>query len=139
MPPRNDSPSAPSPVAPRDAAPSLPLAPAAPAAPFAPEAPAADPRDAELAALKERLAQMQEDAELAAMEHADRLAAALKSAPAPVAESIGAEVRVPYVAHASVQFNGKIYGPGERYPFDPKNPPGDVSGIFIEGVDYVYR
>lgn len=111
----------------------------APAAPTpAPEAPAADPRDAELAALKERLAQMQEDAELAAMEHADRLAAALKAAPAPVAESVGAEVRVPYVL-SQVQYNAKIYAVGARYPFDPKNPPGDVSGTFIEGVDYVYR
>jgi len=101
------------------------------AAPFAPtpapDAPAVDPRDAELASLRAQLAAAQAEA-LAAMERA--------TSPAAV---VGAETRRPYVFHASVQFNGKTYGPGEPYPFDPKNPPGDVSGIFIEGVDYVYR
>lgn len=103
------------------------------AAPFAPtpapDAPAVDPRDAELASLRAQLAAAQAEA-LAAMERATSPAAAVV---------VGAETRRPYVFHASVQFNGKTYGPGEPYPFDPKNPPGDVSGIFIEGVDYVYR
>ena len=85
-------------------------------------------RDAELASLRAQLAAAQAET-LAAMERAT----------SPAADAPGAEVRKPYVAHASVQFNGRIYGPGEPYPFDPKNPPGDVSGIFIEGVDYVYR
>ncbi len=102
------------------------------AAPFAPtpapDAPAVDPRDAELASLRAQLAAAQAEA-LAAMERAT----------SPAAVVVGAETRRPYVFHASVQFNGKTYGPGEPYPFDPKNPPGDVSGIFIEGVDYVYR
>jgi hypothetical protein len=102
------------------------------AAPFAPtpapDAPAVDPRDAELASLRAQLAAAQAEA-LAAMERAT----------SPAAAVVGAETRRPYVFHASVQFNGKTYGPGEPYPFDPKNPPGDVSGIFIEGVDYVYR
>ena len=98
------------------------------ASPPAPDAPAVDPRDAELASLRAQLAAAQAEA-LAAMERAT----------SPAAAVVGAEVRKPYVFHASVQFNGKTYGPGEPYPFDPKNPPGDVSGIFIEGVDYVYR
>ena len=103
-------------------------------APFAPtpapDAPAVDPRDAELASLRAQLAAAQAEA-LAAMERA--------TSPASPSDAPGAEVRKPYVFHASVQFNGRIHGPGEPYPFDPKNPPGDVSGIFIEGVDYVYR
>ena len=101
------------------------VAPSAPSS--APDAPVVDPRDAELASLRAQLAAAQAEA-LAAMERAT------SPAVAP-----GAEMRVPYVAHASVQFKGRIYGPGEPYPFDPKNPPGDVSGVFIEGVDYVYR
>lgn len=102
------------------------------AAPFAPtpapDAPAVDPRDAELASLRAQLAAAQAEA-LAAMERAT----------SPAVAAPGAETRRPYVFHASVQFKGRIYGPGEPYPFDPKNPPGDVSGVFIEGVDYVYR
>lgn len=103
-------------------------------APFAPtpapDAPAVDPRDAELASLRAQLAAAQAEA-LAAMERA--------TSPASPSAPGASEVRKPYVFHASVQFNGRIHGPGEPYPFDPKNPPGDVSGIFIEGVDYVYR
>ncbi len=102
------------------------VAPSAPSS--APDAPVVDPRDAELASLRAQLAAAQAEA-LAAMERAT----------SPAVAVVGAETRRPYVFHASVQFKGRIYGPGEPYPFDPKNPPGEVSGVFIEGVDYVYR
>ena len=102
------------------------VAPSAPSS--APDAPVVDPRDAELASLRAQLAAAQAEA-LAAMERAT----------SPAAAVVGAETRRPYVFHASVQYKGRIYNAPEPYPFDPKNPPGDVSGIFIEGVDYVYR
>ncbi len=103
------------------------------AAPFAPtpapDAPAVDPRDAELASLRAQLAAAQAEA-LAAMERA--------TSPVSPSDALGAETRRPYVL-SQVQYNAKTYAVGVPYPFDPKNPPGDVSGIFIEGVDYVYR
>ena len=76
---------------------------------------------AEVGVLTKRLA--------AAQKQADDLAA---RANAPV----GAET---YVLKTKLTLNDVRYVEGAELPFDPKNPPSEVSGVFIEGVDYVYR
>lgn len=73
---------------------------------------------------------------------AERLRAALKSAEGVALAAMGdepaARVRVPYV-RSGIRYNGRDYEPGDRFPFDPLNPPAGVVCDLIEGEHYVYR
>lgn len=73
---------------------------------------------------------------------AERLRAALKSAEnvalAAMGDEPAARVRVPYV-RSGIRYNGRDYEPGDRFPFDPLNPPVGVVCDLVEGEHYVYR
>lgn len=60
--------------------------------------------------------------------------------PSPVDPTV---TRRAYLHHTSIRFRNKdfvpVAGQDIPFPFDPQNPPEDVSGYFVEGVDYVYR
>ena len=72
----------------------------------------------------------------------ERLRAALKSAEGVALAAMGdepaARVRVPYV-RSGIRYNGRDYEPGDRFPFDPLNPPAGVVCDLVEGEHYVYR
>lgn len=57
----------------------------------------------------------------------------------PASTSVGAVAVAPFVGHSSLTFRGRVYEPGAPFPFDPKRPPEDVAGPFVEGLDFFYR
>jgi hypothetical protein len=90
-------------------------------------------RDEELDALHRRFddAWQRREAEIAAI--------GASPAARPASTSIGAVAVAPFVGHSSLTFRGRVYEPGAPFPFDPKRPPEDVAGPFVEGLDFFYR
>lgn len=112
------------------------------AAPVAPVAPAAkvdtsaadriaelelavEERDATIAGLRGTVEAL--TAQVEALTHA-----------APVAASEGAFKRR-VVGACGIRFRGRDYFEGDAFPFDPNDPPHDVSGVYVEGIHYRYE
>lgn len=57
---------------------------------------------------------------------------------APVAASEGAFKRR-VTGQCGIRFRGRDYHDGDPFPFDPADPPHDVSGVYVEGVHYRYE
>lgn len=54
----------------------------------------------------------------------------------PTDAPAGSVEMVPVVFHSSVMYRGRVYEPGEAFPFDPRRPPEGVSARFAEGVHF---
>ena len=114
----------------------LPLAPVASPVVAAPALATAEDRIAELELLvEERDASI---ADLNATVEALRAQVAALSSSAPVAASEGAFKRR-VTGHCGIRFRGREYHEGDVFPFDPTNPPHDVSGVYVEGIHYRYE
>lgn len=114
----------------------LPLAPVAPPVVVAPALATAEDRIAELELLvEERDASI---ADLNATVEALRAQVAALSSSAPVAASEGAFKRR-VTGHCGIRFRGREYHEGDVFPFDPTDPPHDVSGVYVEGIHYRYE
>lgn len=124
---RPDAPAPKAPAVVEESAPAAPVVPLAAAVPLPFIVPAPPPPVAEVAP--------DAVAELAAVR------AQLANAEAMLDQLTGptGAVRRPFVAHAGLRFRGRDYESGDAFPFDPLNPPDDVSGSFVEGLHYVYR
>lgn len=57
---------------------------------------------------------------------------------APVAASEGAFKRR-VTGQCGIRFRGRDYHDGDPFPFDPADPPHDVSGVYVEGIHYRYE
>ena len=113
----------------------LPLAPVA-APVVEATSPAAADRIAELELLvEERDASI---ADLNATVEALRAQVAALSSSAPVAASEGAFKRR-VVGACGIRFRGRDYFEGDAFPFDPNDPPHDVTGVYVEGIHYRYE
>lgn len=114
----------------------LPLAPVASPVVAAPALATAEDRIAELELLvEERDASI---ADLNATVEALRAQVAALSSSAPVAASEGAFKRR-VTGHCGIRFRGREYHEGDAFPFDPTDPPHDVSGVYVEGIHYRYE
>ncbi len=114
----------------------LPLAPVASPVVAAPALATAEDRIAELELLvEERDASI---ADLNATVEALRAQVAALSSSAPVAASEGAFKRR-VTGHCGIRFRGREYHEGDVFPFDPTDPPHDVSGVYVEGIHYRYE
>ena len=114
----------------------LPLAPVASPVVAAPALATAEDRIAELQLLvEERDASI---ADLNATVEALRAQVAALSSSAPVAASEGAFKRR-VTGHCGIRFRGREYHEGDVFPFDPTDPPHDVSGVYVEGIHYRYE
>ena len=114
----------------------LPLAPVASPVVVAPALATAEDRIAELELLvEERDASI---ADLNATVEALRAQVAALSSSAPVAASAGAFKRR-VTGHCGIRFRGREYHEGDAFPFDPTDPPHDVSGVYVEGIHYRYE
>ena len=114
----------------------LPLAPVASPVVVAPALATAEDRIAELELLvEERDASI---ADLNATVEALRAQVAALSSSAPVAASEGAFKRR-VTGHCGIRFRGREYHEGDVFPFDPTDPPHDVSGVYVEGIHYRYE
>ena len=115
------------------------------AAPPAPVAPKPD------AALVDRIAELElaleaRDATIAeltlslANAHASYEAeiASLKAL-VPVASSADGVFKRRVVGPCGIRFRGREYVEGDVFPFDPADPPHDVSGNYVEGYHYRYE
>lgn len=67
-----------------------------------------------------------------------RAQVAALSSSAPVAASEGAFKRR-VTGHCGIRFRGREYHEGDVFPFDPTDPPHDVSGVYVEGIHYRYE
>lgn len=77
-------------------------------------------------------------ADLNATVEALRAQVAALSSSAPVAASEGAFKRR-VTGHCGIRFRGREYHEGDVFPFDPTDPPHDVSGVYVEGIHYRYE
>ena len=114
----------------------LPLAPVASPVVVAPALATAEDRIAELELLVE-----ERDASIVALNatvEALRAQVAALSSSAPVAASEGAFKRR-VTGHCGIRFRGREYHEGDVFPFDPTDPPHDVSGVYVEGIHYRYE
>lgn len=114
----------------------LPLAPVASPVVAAPALATAEDRIAELELLVE-----ERDASIVALNatvEALRAQVAALSSSAPVAASEGAFKRR-VTGHCGIRFRGREYHEGDVFPFDPTDPPHDVSGVYVEGIHYRYE
>lgn len=121
----------------------LPLAPVSPAAVAAPPPVAPADRIAELELLvEERDATIADLNAALANAHASYEAeiVALKASVAAVAPTPadGAYKRR-VTGHCGIRFRGREYHEGDAFPFDPTDPPHDVSGVYVEGIHYRYE
>lgn len=66
--------------------------------------------------------------------------AALKASAATVAATPaeGAYKRR-VTGHCGIRFRGREYHEGDAFPFDPNDPPHDVTGVYVEGIHYRYE
>ena len=121
----------------------LPLAPVSSPAIAAPPPVAPADRIAELELLvEERDATIADLNAALANAHASYEAeiAARKASAAPVAATPaeGAYKRR-VTGHCGIRFRGREYHEGDAFPFDPTDPPHDVSGVYVEGIHYRYE
>lgn len=66
--------------------------------------------------------------------------AALKASAAPVAAtSVEGVYKRRVTGHCGIRFRGREYHEGDAFPFDPTDPPHDVSGVYVEGIHYRYE
>ncbi len=121
----------------------LPLAPVASPVVVAPALATAEDRIAELELLvEERDATIADLNAALANAHASYEAeiAALKASAAPVAATPAEGIYKRRVTgHCGIRFRGREYHEGDVFPFDPTDPPHDVSGVYVEGIHYRYE
>lgn len=93
----------------------------------------------EVVALKDRVAELELAAESAAQTIAARDATIAELQGALDDLRNAAPARVAIVKKYTLRFRGKDYEHGEVFPFDPRTPPHDAPGPYVEGLQYTWR